>query len=151
MSATYLRAAVLFVTLMSAAFAVSTYRPTLATQIGYPGVGMELVETKERLAARVQNNKMPAPLPPAPAEGQLAVDGYKNVQVLGHLTTAQVTRLMTAMTTWVAPQQGCAYCHAPLRDANGKIALDEEGYVLADLNNMHSDEVYAKVVARRML
>ncbi|OYV00439.1 MAG: hypothetical protein CFE26_23990 [Verrucomicrobiales bacterium VVV1] len=42
---------------------------------------------------------------------------------------------MNAISTWVAPQEGdnagCAYCH--------------------NLENMASDEVYTKVVARRMI
>ena len=35
------------------------------------------------------------------------------------------------MTTWVAPQQGCAYCH--------------------NVENLADDSVYAKKVARRMI
>ena len=38
---------------------------------------------------------------------------------------------MTAMTNWVSPQQGCAYCH--------------------NNENLASDELYTKVVARRMI
>ena len=39
---------------------------------------------------------------------------------------------MTAITAWVAPVQGCAYCHA-------------------DGEDLSSDKLYTKVVARRML
>ncbi len=45
--------------------------------------------------------------------------------------SANFTRLMASITTWVAPRQGCAYCH--------------------DVNNMASDALYTKVVARRMI
>ena len=36
---------------------------------------------------------------------------YQNVQVLGELTTDEFNRLMASITEWVAPEQGCAYCH----------------------------------------
>ena len=57
---------------------------------------------------------------------------YENVQVLGNLTDAEFTRLMLAITEWVAPKQGCEYCHNL-----------EEGFA--------SDKLYTKVVARQML
>jgi photosynthetic reaction center cytochrome c subunit len=53
------------------------------------------------------------------------------VQVLGDLPVAQFTRLMAAITTWVAPTQGCAYCH--------------------EATDLSSDKLYTKVVARRMI
>ncbi len=56
---------------------------------------------------------------------------YKNVQVLGDLSVGQFTRLMVSITNWVAPTQGCAYCH--------------------NTANMAEDSVYTKVVARRMI
>ena len=130
---------------------VLSFKSTASYQIGNPGLGMEIVATKDELNARVKANEVPVPLPAASSEGQLAVDAYKNVQVLGHLSSGEFTRLMTAMTLWVSPQQGCAYCHAPQRDADGNPVKDEDGYVLADVNNMHSDELYTKRVARRMV
>jgi photosynthetic reaction center cytochrome c subunit len=63
--------------------------------------------------------------------GPPASQVYQNVQVLGGLSVPQFTRLMLAITAWVAPEQGCNYCH--------------EG------NNLASDAVYTKVVARRMI
>ena len=51
--------------------------------------------------------------------------------VLGHLSVAEFTRNMAAITEWVAPEEGCAYCH--------------------DLENMGEDTKYTKVVARRMI
>ena len=69
-------------------------------------------------------------LPPVHA-GPPASAVYKNVQVLGSLDVGAFTRLMASITTWVAPTQGCAYCHS--------------------LNNMASDDLYTKVVARRMI
>jgi photosynthetic reaction center cytochrome c subunit len=51
--------------------------------------------------------------------------------VLKNLSVSQFTRLMASIATWVAPKQGCAYCH------NG--------------DNMALDDHYTKVVARRMI
>jgi photosynthetic reaction center cytochrome c subunit len=130
---------------------VAAFKPSQTFQLGHPGAGMEQVETNERLAERVADNALPPSLPAAAQTGALAVDAYKNVRVLGHVSSAEFTRLMTAMTLWVSPNQGCAYCHAPQRDAAGNVVKNDEGYPLADLNNMQSDELYTKVVARRML
>ena len=62
---------------------------------------------------------------PATTAGLAAVDGRSG---------AQFNRLMNAITAWVAPQEGdnagCAYCH--------------------NVENMASDELYTKVVARLM-
>ncbi|NCX82309.1 MAG: photosynthetic reaction center cytochrome c subunit, partial [Betaproteobacteria bacterium] len=56
---------------------------------------------------------------------------YQNVQVLGDLSAAEFTRLMAAITQWVSPEQGCSYCHAG--------------------GNFAADDLYTKLVARRML
>jgi photosynthetic reaction center cytochrome c subunit len=52
--------------------------------------------------------------------------------VLGSLSVDEFTRLMTAITSWVSPEQGCVYCHKPGEDFS-------------------SDTLYTKVVSRRML
>eukprot|EP01034_Spumella_vulgaris_P007383 gene7383-9406_t len=112
--------------------------PMVSTQEGYRGLGMGRI-TNPRLAAKLKaQTVLPVPDDPVPNDGVLVKDdkeNYKNVQVLGDLDTAQFVRLMSAITTWVAPQEGdnagCAYCH--------------------NLENMASDEVYTKVVARRMI
>ncbi|KHQ50720.1 MULTISPECIES: photosynthetic reaction center cytochrome PufC [Mameliella] len=73
--------------------------------------------------------------PYVPEEGEeLAGDIYQNVQVLGDLTDANFNRLMAAMTRWVAPEQGCAYCHGD-----------------GDLETYGEDTLYTKVVSRRMI
>lgn len=112
--------------------------PMESTQLGYRGLGMEQI-TNPRIAETLEAlNKAPTPDDPVPNDGVLVKDdkeNYQNVQVLGDLDTAQFTRLMNAISTWVAPQEGdnagCAYCH--------------------NLENMASDELYTKVVARRMI
>ncbi len=136
--------------LLSAA-TFAAYKPTASFQLGHPGAGMEVVETKDRLAERVEANDVPPALPAASQDGVLSANAYKNVRVLGHISSGEFTRLMTAMTLWVSPNQGCAYCHAPQRDAGGNVVKNDEGYPIADVNNMQSDELYTKVVARRML
>ncbi len=137
--------------LLLSAATVAAYKHTDAVQLGNAGLAMEQIQAREDLAAKARANVVPAALPAASSDGQLAVDAYQNVQVLGHLSSGEFTRLMTAMTLWVAPNNGCAYCHAPQRDANGEIVKDDDGSPQADLNKLWSDELYAKRVARRML
>ena len=56
-------------------------------------------------------NKPPPPLPPAAAGGPSATETYKNVKVLTDVSAAEFMRLQYAITDWVAPKQGCDYCH----------------------------------------
>jgi photosynthetic reaction center cytochrome c subunit len=139
------------VAVLLAAGGVASYHTTLTSTVGAPGEAMQVTESRQRLAEKVEANEVPPALPAAAPGGQLAVDAYKNVQVLGYLTSGELTRLMTAMTLWVAPNDGCVYCHAPARDPKGNIVRSADGTPQADLANMGSDEVYAKRVARRML
>ena len=107
-------------------------RPPVSTvQRGFRGTAMAQVYEPSLLAQKVSDNKVPPYLPRLPAVGPKASVAYKNVQVLGDLSVGQFTRLMVSITNWVAPQQGCNYCHNPA--------------------NMASDEIYTKVVARRMI
>jgi photosynthetic reaction center cytochrome c subunit len=131
--------------------AIATYKSTTSVQLGNPGLAMEIIGTREELAQKVKDNTVPPALPEASKDGMLAVDAYKNVKVLGHLSSGDLTRLMTAITIWVAPEAGCGYCHAPERDDKGNVLKNDQGYALADLNHMDSDELYTKQVARRMI
>jgi photosynthetic reaction center cytochrome c subunit len=64
-------------------------------------------------------------------EGQpKAGEVYENLKVLGDLSIGEFGRTMTAITAWVAPEQGCTYCH--------------------EAGNLASDALYTKQVARRM-
>lgn len=103
----------------------------LTVQRGYRGVAMGQIYEPSALAQKVSDNQVPGYLPQLPAVGPKASVAYKNVQVLGDLSVGQFTRTMASITQWVAPQQGCNYCHNPA--------------------NMASDEKYTKVVARRMI
>ncbi len=102
--------------------------PVDSEQLGYRGTGMVQI-TNPRLAATPVS--IPEPIPAVSSAGPKAGDIYQNVQVLGDLSVAEFTRLMTAITEWVSPEQGCNYCHNPA--------------------NLASDDIYTKVVSRRML
>jgi len=111
--------------------------PVRTAQIGFRGTAMEQLQNP-RIAQQVAaRNVVPEAPEAADTDGDKARDLYENVQVLGELSAAQFGRIMVAMTEWIVPQQvrdagnGCSYCHNP--------------------ENMASDEVYTKVVARRML
>ena len=109
-----------------------TERPPMeSVQRGYRGTGMEQVYNPRILADQYADNKVPLSLPRLPDTGARASAVYKNVQVLGNESVGNFTRTMASITAWVAPTQGCAYCH--------------------DTNNMASDALYTKVVSRRMI
>ena len=119
--------------LLAAALALGgCERPPMETvQGGYRGLAMEQVINPRLDAIKAANNQLPAAIPPAPAGGPPASSVYQNIQVLKDLNVAQFTRVMLAITQWVAPpDQSCNYCHT---------------------SDMASDERYTKVVARRML
>ena len=97
---------------------------------GGPGIGMQTVYNPASVNKALGINQPPAILPSINA-GPPAGTVYKNVQVLQNVSTGAFGRLMVSMTQWVAPQQGCGYCHVA--------------------GNFASDAKYTKVVARRML
>lgn len=108
--------------------------PMKSTQFGYRGTAVGSVANPRIAASLVAVNGIPAtPYALDPDNGgERAGHAYQNVKVLGDLSTDQFNHLMASITQWVAPPaQGCNYCHNP--------------------NNMASDAVYTKVVARRML
>ncbi|MCR9146526.1 MAG: photosynthetic reaction center cytochrome PufC [Rhodobacteraceae bacterium] len=109
---------------------------TDSMQTGPRGTGMSVPEFEADLATPDPDIALLIEDEPfLPEEGEeLAGDIYENVQVLGDLTDANFNRLMGAMTRWVAPEQGCAYCHGD-----------------GDLDTYGEDNLYTKVVARRMI
>ena len=102
-----------------------------SVQNGYRGTGMVQVYNPRILETKQDNNVVPPAQPPASPDGPKASQVFQNVKVLGDLSVGEFTRLMVSMTAWVAPQQGCTYCHAG--------------------DNMADDSKYTKVVARRMV
>lgn len=107
--------------------------PKESVQTGFRGTGMVQINDRD--------NALPADKMPGETYadyvldpnnlGPPATESYQNIQVLTDLSTEEFNRLMIAITEWVSPEQGCNYCHNP--------------------ENMASDEVYTKVVARKML
>ncbi|MCK7575063.1 MAG: photosynthetic reaction center cytochrome PufC [Chromatiales bacterium] len=104
--------------------------PPETVQLGYRGVAMEQNYNPRLLEASLKENLPLESLPAAAPGGPKVSDVYENVQVLGDLSVAEFTRTMVAVTTWVAPKEGCNYCHVP--------------------GNWASDDIYTKVVSRRM-
>ena len=105
--------------------------PVHPLQRGFRGVAMEQNINPRELQRVLAANIAPTSLPSLGSAGPKAGAVYKNVQVLNDISVGQFTRLMVSITQWVAPTQGCAYCH--------------------NVNNMAEDSVYTKVVARRMI
>jgi photosynthetic reaction center cytochrome c subunit len=102
-----------------------------SVQSGYRGTGMVQVYNARLLEVKTEKNQPPVAIPSPGSDGPKAAQAYKNVKVLGHLSVGEFNRLMVSMSSWVAPNEGCAYCHA--------------------LPNFEDDSKYTKVVARRMI
>ena len=106
---------------------------TESVQRGYRGVSLEQNYDMAKVRAEAPLHQIPPPEPRDPPDPNLplAKDVHQNVQVLKDLDVLSFSRLMQAISTWVAPVQGCEYCH--------------------NTDNLASDEKYTKVVARNML
>jgi photosynthetic reaction center cytochrome c subunit len=109
-------------------------------QVGPRGTGLVQINHKAGIPTIAPVPEPPYPLTPDMLTGTRVKDdpaNYKNVQVLGDLSSEEFNYTMAAITNWVAPADGtvenggCNYCHNP--------------------ENMASDELYTKVVARKML
>ncbi|QJF53319.1 photosynthetic reaction center cytochrome PufC [Roseobacter ponti] len=109
---------------------------TASLQTGPRGTGMSVPEfNMDRLDADPTIEAYYTEEPYIPEGGEdLAKDIYENVQVLGDLTEDNFNRVMNAMTQWVSPEQGCAYCHGD-----------------GDPETYGEDALYTKVVSRRMI
>ncbi len=119
--------------LAGASLLAACERPPMENkQYGYRGTGMGQTDNPRTLAAqKAATAPVPDLPPPGPAEGPKAKDIYQNVKVLGDLSIGEFTRHMLAITQWVAPAEGCNYCHNPA--------------------NLADDSKYTKVVSRRMI
>jgi photosynthetic reaction center cytochrome c subunit len=105
--------------------------PVVSKQLGYRGTGMEQTVNPRLEADKIMVNRAPESAPAASPDGPKAGQIYQNVKVLGNLSVAEFSRNMAAITEWVAPKEGCAYCH--------------------NVQNFADDGLYTKVVARRMI
>ena len=106
---------------------------TDSVQRGHRGTGMLQLYKSNLYTSPTNIHSVPEPEPvedPDP-EAPALKEVFENVQVLNDLSVQEFSRLMQALSTWVAPEEGCDFCHNP--DA------------------LESDEKYTKVVARRML
>lgn len=84
-----------------------TGRPSTQVEVGFPQeINFQLASARNNPA-----NKVPPPLPPAATGGLSATEAYKNVQVLTDISAAEFMRVQEAITAWVSPKQGCAFCH----------------------------------------
>jgi photosynthetic reaction center cytochrome c subunit len=104
---------------------------TVSEQRGPRGTAEFQLHKPSAAAALVEINKIPPPEDPADTDSPSAGEVFKNVQVLNDLSATEISRLMQALSTWVAPDEGCDFCHNP--------------------DKLESDEKYPKRVARRML
>ncbi|WP_375462645.1 photosynthetic reaction center cytochrome PufC [uncultured Methylobacterium sp.] len=120
----------LFLTIAMFATAGWTRPPMVTEQTGFRGTAMNLIRTKAGNAALAAANVAPEPADPVEPGGEKASAVYENVKVLGDLSADNFNRLMVSITEWVAPEQGCTYCH--------------------NTENMADDTLYQKRVARRM-
>lgn len=105
--------------------------PILSTQMGFRGVAMHQLTTPAEKQLIEAANKLPDPIDKADPTTDKATDVYQNVRVLTDLNVNEFNRVMLGLAAWVAPgETSCNYCHG---------------------ENMASDDLYTKRVARRML
>ena len=132
MSRVTIRLQLLALGLGAAALLAGCERPPMQSQQqGWRGSGMVQIDNPRLIAQDAALHVAPPATPLAPADGPKAKEAFQNVKVLGELSAGEFTRLMVNMTAWIAPTQGCGYCH--------------------NLQNLADDSVYTKTVARRML
>ena len=116
----------------AAALLAGCERPHInVVQHGFRGTAMAEIYNPRTVAKIDAANVVPVSAAPAAPGGPLSGQVYQNVQVLGDVSVAEFSRTMVAITAWVAPEQGCTYCH--------------------NAQNFASDALYTKVVARKML
>jgi photosynthetic reaction center cytochrome c subunit len=106
---------------------------TISVQRGYRGTGQFQLYKPDSIPASIALNSIPVADPIDPPDPDLPPVSkmYKNVQVLNDLSVLELSRLMASFAIWIAPIEGCNYCHNPA--------------------NLASDEKYTKRVARYMI
>jgi photosynthetic reaction center cytochrome c subunit len=104
---------------------------TQVVQRGFRGQDSVELFSEATLLKQDEINKLAPVLRQAKTTGPTAAETYENVHVLGDLSKQQFARVMLSIKSWVAPNEGCGYCHnAP---------------------DYASDVKYTKRVAREML
>jgi photosynthetic reaction center cytochrome c subunit len=105
--------------------------PVETKQVGYRGTGAFVIHDKDREEKAMAANVAPPPPYDPDPNGPRAKEAHPGLEVLGDLSEDQLNRLMASMAEWVAPEEGCTYCHNP--------------------ENMADYSKYQIQVARRML
>lgn len=105
--------------------------PIDAIQHGFRGTGLAQIYNPRTVASQQPYNAVPESPAPASPDGPKAGQVYQNVKLLGDLSVAEFARTMVSITAWIAPKEGCTYCHVGA--------------------NFADDGKYTKVVARRMI
>ncbi|MBE1237282.1 photosynthetic reaction center cytochrome c subunit [Phaeovibrio sulfidiphilus] len=106
-----------------------TYDPVNTQQLGFRGTGMQLMTQKGQKAMAI-----PAAAEFYPEEGgEKAGSMYQQVHIpaLADMDNGTFTGFMQQITDWVAPTQGCYYCHVA------------EG--------LEFEAPYTKIISRRMI
>ncbi len=106
--------------------------PILSTQAGFRGLAMDQLTTpaaQSEAATGQRPARCDADRFAARSEGRPR--STRTSRFSKDLSVDQFTTLMAAITTWVAPKEGCAYCH--------------------NTDNLADDSIYAKKVSRRMI
>jgi photosynthetic reaction center cytochrome c subunit len=109
-----------------------TFRTPANTYVqrGYRGLAVQTNYHNSDVAKLRALNVVPPPEPLQDPAGQPASEVYQNLHVLKHVDANEFLRVMASITSWVAPQQQCTYCH--------------------NQENLALDTNYRKIVARRM-
>ena len=109
---------------------------TASLQTGPRGTGMSVPEFVTQVTQPDPTIEAFYTEPPyVPEGGEARAGDVVPVElVLGDLTEDNFNRVMSAITQWVAPEEGCVYCHGD-----------------GDMESYGEDNLYTKVVARRMI
>ena len=97
-------------------------RQVATTQTGPDASAMGLYLDKQELRNTPQQPELlPASQLFAPGT---VLPGGSNLRVLGGESPAELNRTMVALTAWVAPQEGCGFCHGGQNGPNANWAPD---------------------------
>jgi photosynthetic reaction center cytochrome c subunit len=117
--------------LLAGALLLAGCERTESDQRGPRGSSQIQLKKPAAVAALAEINRIPPAEEAADPEAPPATEVFVNVKVLNDLSATEFSRVMQAFSTWVAPVEGCDFCHNP--------------------DKLESDEKYPKVVARRMI
>lgn len=85
-------------------------RPTAGRQVGRNGPSLVQYAPTGHPLFQTKNEPPPAD-PPLVEDARPAAQAYQNVKVLTDVNAGDFMRLQYAITNWVAPREGCGFCH----------------------------------------